>query len=155
MSFTGKANRFKETLTYSWYHDRALLGNFSEEKTSTGTKGKEAIVPIEFYGQPWRVLAVRDRSGASLALEHHWPQGLHLEKEKLWCKACSRIIVNRIYQEYKENSQSKPYEESSYYWHSLIFVRMPEECNRYFCRSLSLSHFKSWSSQKNPLWKGS
>ena len=47
------------------------LGNLCKKKTSTGTKGKEAIVAIEFYGQPWRVLAVRDRSGASLALEHH------------------------------------------------------------------------------------
>ena len=71
MYFTGQVKQFTVTLTTPRYHDRALLGNFSEKKTSTGTKGKEPIVAIEFDGQPWRVLAVRDWRGASLALEDH------------------------------------------------------------------------------------
>ena len=41
--------------------------------------------------------------------------------------------VNRIYQEYKENSQSKPYEESGYYWHSLVLVRMPAGKTSLYC----------------------
>jgi len=48
-----------------------VLGNLCKKKTSTGTKGKEAIVAIEFNCQPWRVLAIWDWGRSSSSLEHY------------------------------------------------------------------------------------
>jgi len=48
-----------------------VLGNLRKKKTSTGTKGKEAIVAVEFNCQPWRVLAIWDWGRSSSSLEHY------------------------------------------------------------------------------------
>ena len=54
-----------------WSMSRNSLGNLREKKTSTGTKGKEAIVAVEFNCQPRRVLAIRDWGRSSSSLEHY------------------------------------------------------------------------------------